>query len=60
MKIFGSRIASFIDNEFRAKERVFRRNYCDHCANAETSLCEIRNTIDHQLKCVYFKKKEDK
>ena len=57
MRIKGSRIANSIDNEFRQKEKFFRRKYCDSCKNAETSLCEIRYTIDHQLKCVYYENK---
>lgn len=54
MRIKGSRIANSIDNEYRKNERYFRRKYCAHCKNSETNLCEIRYTIDHQLKCVYY------
>lgn len=56
MKMFGSRIASIIDNEFKAKERVFRKKYCKYCINQDTDLCEIRTAIDRQLKCVYYEK----
>lgn len=59
MKRLGSRLANNIDMEYRRKEDYFKRHYCDHCKNTLTNLCEIRPTIDHQFKCIYYEK-EDK
>ena len=60
MKLPGSRIASNIDREYQRNLDYYRRHYCEKCNNKESSLCEIRYTINRQLKCVYYDKKEDK
>ena len=52
-------IAGKIDNEFKQKERIFKRKFCAFCKNKETELCEIRPTIDRMLRCVYFEKEEN-
>ena len=58
MKIAGSRIANSIDMEYRRKEDYFKRHYCDKCKNHDTNLCEIRQTIDRQYRCVYYEKED--
>lgn len=59
MKIPGSRIANNIDREYQRNVDFYRRHYCTNCKNRETNLCEIRYTIDHLWKCMYYVK-EDK
>lgn len=58
MKIAGSRIANSIDMEYRKKEMFFRNQVCKKCKNRNTNLCEIRQTIDHQYRCVYYEKED--
>lgn len=59
MKFPGSRIATNIDREYQRKIDFYRRHYCSNCKNKDTTLCEIRYDINHELKCVYYVK-EDK
>lgn len=59
----GSIIASQIDEEYRRRNRQkmeceFIENYCAHCANRNTSLCDIRRTISSDYKCVEYKEEK--
>lgn len=59
----GSIIASQIDEEYRRRnrkkmEREFIETYCAHCANSNTSLCDIRRTINSNYKCVEYEEED--
>ena len=59
----GSIIASQIDEEYRRRnrkkmERDFIEQYCSHCANRNTNLCDIRRTINSNYKCVEYKEEK--
>lgn len=59
----GSIIASQIDEEYRRRNRLkmekdFIREYCAHCVNRNTILCDIRRTIDNSYKCKNFEEEE--
>lgn len=63
MRRKGSRIATYIDQEYKINKRFkekadFNDQYCVNCLNKETNLCEIRRTIDGELRCIYFKEKK--
>lgn len=56
----GSIIASQIDEEYRRRNRLkmekdFIREYCNHCINRNTALCDIRRTVNNDYKCVEYK-----